>query len=140
MWNERFRRIAQAASQGLGSPWTFLTILLLVIAWGATGRFFGYSAEWQISMSTGATIVTLLAVCLLQNAQIRDTRALHLKLDELIRSSRGARNNVMHLESATDAKVEEISESLKTRGEEIGTAPMDPLDREQKEEPRASAR
>lgn len=106
-----FRRAAHAASDLLGSPWAFLASLALIGGWALSGPFFGFSGNWQLVVSTGTTIFTFLAVFLLQSAQNRDTKALHLKLDELIRSSE-ARNGLIHVESLTDDEMDRISRQL----------------------------
>jgi len=108
---EAFRKIAHAAADILGSPLAFFVSLLSIVAWAISGPFFGFSETWQLVINTGTTIFTFLAVFLLQNAQNRDTRALHLKLDELIRTS-SARNGLIHLEALTDEQMDEISRQL----------------------------
>ena len=86
--NEWFRQIAQWVSNAAGSPWASLAAFVFVVAWLGSGPFFRYSDHWQLIINTSTTIVTFLMVFLIQNAQNRDARAIHLKLDELIRVSR----------------------------------------------------
>ncbi len=99
-----FRRIAHVASETFGSPWAFLAALAIVIGWAVTGPFFGFSETWQLVINTGTTIITFLMVFLIQATQNRDSRALHLKLDELIRSSK-ARNRFADVEDAPDEEL-----------------------------------
>lgn len=104
----RFRCCAQWASQTVGSPWAFLLASLIIVLWGATGPFFHYSDTWQLVINTGTTIVTFLIVFLIQNTQNRDTRAIHLKLDELLRGVSGARTSLVNLESLSDEELERL--------------------------------
>ena len=104
-----FRQLAQHSANVFGSGWAFLIAVVVVLVWAGTGPVFGYSDTWQLVINTGTTIVTFLMVFLIQNAQNRDAKALHLKLDELIHSIRGARNNLMDLENCTDAQLEDLS-------------------------------
>jgi low affinity Fe/Cu permease len=106
--NDVFRRIASRASHGVGSPWAFVGAALVIIVWGLTGPLFHYSDTWQLVINTGTTIITFLMVFLIQNTQNRDSHALHLKLDELIRSNDAARNRLMGLETLTDAELQEL--------------------------------
>ena len=109
---DRFRRFAQAASVAVGSPGTFLVALCVVIAWSVTGPVFGFSDTWQLVINTGTTIVTFLMVFLIQNTQNRDARAIHLKLDELIRAVDGARNELVDLEDLSDAEMATLQEEF----------------------------
>jgi low affinity Fe/Cu permease len=101
---ERFRCFAQGASLKLGSHWTFLGALGVVLVWLVTGPIFGFSNAWQLVINTGTTIVTFLMVFLIQSTQNRDAKALHLKLDELIRASK-ARNVFADLEDASEDEI-----------------------------------
>ena len=94
----RFTRFASAVSRGSGSPAAFLVAGAIVLAWLVSGPFFGYSDTWQLVINTGTTIVTFLMVFLIQNTQYRDSEALHVKLDELIRAMDGAHNALLDLE------------------------------------------
>ena len=86
----------------LGSAWAFAAAILIILIWGVTGPMFHYSDTWQLIINTGTTIVTFLMVFLIQNTQNRDAKAVHLKLDELIRALKGARNELIDLETLTD--------------------------------------
>src|SRR5687768_6565584 len=103
---DAFRRIAQHASQAMGSPWAFLIALTLVIVWAVSGPAFGFSEPWQLVINTSTTIITFLMVFLIQATQNRDSVSIQLKLDELVRATK-ARNVFADLE---DADEEEIAE------------------------------
>jgi low affinity Fe/Cu permease len=107
-----FRRVAQRASDAFGSSWAFLTAVAIVIVWAATGPLFGFSDTWQLVINTGTTIVTFLMVFLIQNAQNRDAKALHLKIDELIHSIHGARNKLIDLQNCTDEELSQLQEEF----------------------------
>jgi len=106
-----FRRFASAASNQLGTPWAFLAAVLIVVGWGATGPLFHFGEAWQLVINTGTTIITFLMVFLIQTTQNRDARAIHLKLDELIRAST-ARNLFADLEDATDEELSALQEEF----------------------------
>ena len=110
--NELFRRFANAASHWLGSPTAFMLALITIVVWAATGPVFDHSDTWQLAINTGTTIVTFLMVFLIQNTQNRDARAIHLKLDELIRGLKGARNRLVDLESMTDAELDALQQEF----------------------------
>ena len=106
--NELFRRIAAKTAHGVGHPLTFMAAVLTVVLWGASGRFFHYSDTWQLVINTGTTIVTFLMVFLIQNTQNRDSHAIHLKLDELIRANQHARNRMMMLEELSEEELDDL--------------------------------
>jgi low affinity Fe/Cu permease len=110
-WN--FSEIARKASHALGTPAAFVTACAAVLAWAVTGPLFGYSDTWQLIINTGTTVVTFLMVFLIQNTQNRDARALHLKLDELLRSVHSARNRLIDLENCTDEELAQIERQFK---------------------------
>jgi len=93
----------------VGSSWAFFVAVALVLAWLLSGPFFGYSDTWQLVINTATTIVTFLMVFLIQNTQNRDARAIHLKLDEIIRSHHGAHNEMIDIEDLSDQELAEIS-------------------------------
>jgi low affinity Fe/Cu permease len=105
---DTFRRFAQVVSARAGSAWAFIVALALVIAWLVSGPLFDYSDHWQLIINTGTTIVTFLMVFLIQNAQNRDAKAFHLKLDELIRGVQGARTGLVSLEQCSDEELEHL--------------------------------
>lgn len=103
-----FRRIARGTSRVVGSPWAFIVALVAIALWAFTGSLFHYSDTWQLVINTGTTIVTFLVVFLIQNTQNRDSEAVHLKLDELIRSHRKAKKDFANLENLTDSELEQL--------------------------------
>ena len=100
--SDAFRIFARRSSAVLGSAWAFGIAILVIVIWGITGPAFHYSNTWQLIINTGTTIVTFLMVFLIQNTQNRDSKAAHLKLDEIIRALKGARNELIDLETLTD--------------------------------------
>jgi low affinity Fe/Cu permease len=95
-----------------GKPVTFAICCLTIVVWAATGPVFHYSDTWQLIINTGTTIVTFLMVFLIQNTQNRDGAALQAKLDELIRATQAARNELVGLERQPEEKVEEVREEI----------------------------
>lgn len=107
-----FGRLAAAASGAAGKPATFGVALVALLAWGLLGPAMQYSDTWQLAVNTGTTIITFLMVFLIQNTQNRDTAAIQIKLDELIRATRGARNAIMALEELDDEDVARLRVEL----------------------------
>lgn len=105
---ETFGQFSTKASIWLGSRWAFLAAVLIIVGWAATGPLFQYSNTWQLVINTGTTIVTFLMVFLIQNTQNRDSRAINLKLDELIHSIDKAENEMMDIESLSDEELSEL--------------------------------
>src|SRR5260221_12938109 len=112
---DRFHSFSAHVSGVLGTPWSFLAALGVVAAWIATGPVFHFSDTWQLVINTGTTIVTFLMVFLIQNTQNRDAKALHLKLDELIRAHRGARPELMELELLSERELDDLEEDFRRR-------------------------
>ena len=114
-----FSDLARWTSNALGRPPAFAIACAIVLAWALTGPIFRYSDTWQLIINTGTTIVTFLMVFLIQSTQNRDARALHLKLDELIRSINAARNKLIDLENCTDEELDRVQREfarLKAQG------------------------
>jgi low affinity Fe/Cu permease len=103
--NDRFRRLSLCIAHFAGTPIAFLTSFLIIVVWAISGPIFHYSDSWQLVINTSTTIVTFLMVFLIQNMQNRDAKAIHLKLDELIRAVKGARNNLMLIENLSEEEL-----------------------------------
>ncbi len=128
---DAFRVAARKTSTVLGSAGAFMGALLVIVIWGLTGHIFHYSDTWQLIINTGTTIVTFLMVFLIQNTQNRDSKAIQLKLDELIRSVSGARNRLMDLETLSDEDLQKFQnefERLRKRSKATA-ATVDKVDR-----------
>jgi low affinity Fe/Cu permease len=106
--HDKFRRFSHWTSNAVGSPWAFIGACLTILVWIVSGPLFHFSDTWQLVTNTGTTIVTFLMVFLIQNTQNRDAKALHLKLDELLRAVEGARTGLVDLESLTDEQLEKL--------------------------------
>ena len=111
--NEGFRRLSKTAADALGTPSMFVANLFLILVWLAFGPIAHFSDSWQLIVNTGTTVLTYLAIFLIQNTQNRDSKALHLKLDELISSVEGARNRLVDLQNLTDAELEEFEREFR---------------------------
>jgi low affinity Fe/Cu permease len=109
---DAFRIFARRSSMVLGSAWIFASAILIIVIWGLTGPMFHYSDTWQLIINTGTTIVTFLMVFLIQNTQNRDAKAAHLKLDELIRALKGARNHLIDLEKLADEDLSRLEKQF----------------------------
>ena len=109
---EFFSHAAQWTSRQCGRPLTFGLAAAIVVIWAITGPIFGYSDTWQLVINTGTTIVTFLMVFLIQNTQNRDSAAVQLKLDELIRASAHARNRLLTVEDLSEEELEELKQSF----------------------------
>src|SRR3989454_64139 len=122
---ERFSRVL---TDWVGTSWALGAALAVVIVWALSGPLFGFSVTWQLVINTGTTIVTFLMVFLIQNTQNRDAKAIHLKLDELIRAIEGARNGLVNLEALSDEELKKLQgefERLSQRREQMLEAPAD---------------
>jgi low affinity Fe/Cu permease len=126
--SEAFHRFASWTSTQLGHPWAFVSAVVVVIAWACSGPIFHFSENWRLVINTGTTIITFLMVFIIQSTQNRDAKAIHLKLDELIRSSQ-ARNVFANLEDATDEELAgfqrdfEVLRRRSTRGDTSSETP-----------------
>jgi low affinity Fe/Cu permease len=117
---DAFGVFARKTSTILGSAWAFVIAILIIVIWAMTGPAFGYSDTWQLIINTGTTIVTFLMVFLIQNTQNRDAKAVHLKLDELIRALEPARNKLVDLEKLSDDDLKTLEtefENLRKKAE-----------------------
>ena len=112
-----FARFARTTSRATGRPMAFGLALLVVLAWLATGPLFGFSDTWQLVINTGTTIVTFLMVFLIQNAQNRDSEAVQVKLDELLRATAGAHNALLDLEELEERDLDRIRASYERLAE-----------------------
>jgi low affinity Fe/Cu permease len=141
-----FHKLAAHASRLVGSAYAFLGAVALIVVWLATGPAFDYSDTWQLIINTSTTIVTFLMVFLIQNTQNRDSLALHLKLDELIRATQGARNSMIDLAKLSDDQLHELElefericteggERTCTQGEEIARTRQQRRRRDRAERP-----
>jgi low affinity Fe/Cu permease len=112
--SELFRKTASRVACALGSPWAFASALLLVIVWAAFGPVLKYSEGWQLVINTGTTIGTFLMLFILQNSQNRDTKAINIKLDELLRAIEGARTGLANVGDLTDEELESLEDEFRS--------------------------
>ncbi len=105
-----FARFARWISIQLGHPFAFGIALLIVIGWAVVGPIFHFSDTWQLVINTGTTIITFLMVFIIQNTQNRDNEAMQVKLDEIIRAMKGANNDLLNMENASEKKLQEAQE------------------------------
>ena len=108
-----FTRLSQATAHWAGKPQTFFIALAIIVVWAVSGPFFGFNDTWQLVINTSTTIVTFLMVFIIQNSQNRNARAVHVKLDEIIRSLENARNEFITTEKATEKEMETREEELR---------------------------
>ncbi len=122
--SDAFRVFAHRSSVMLGSAWAFTGAVLVILVWILTGPTFHFSDTWQLIINTATTVITFLMVFLIQNTQNRDAKAMHLKLDELIRALKGARNQLVDLEDLSDEelkKLEKQFQGMRRRAENDGS-------------------
>jgi low affinity Fe/Cu permease len=115
--NELFRPFAQAASKVMGSSWSFLVAGAVIVVWGITGPIYHYSDTWQLVINTVTSLVTFLMVFLIQNTQNRDSKAIQLKLNELIRGVEGARTGLVNLEALSDEELLQLQREFERLAE-----------------------
>ena len=113
VFRDGFHKLAVGASALTGSVWAFALALTLIVVWALLGPVFHYSDTWQLVVNTATTIITFLMIFLVQNTQNRDARAIHLKLDELIRQIHGARNSLIALEDMSDEDLDRLEREFK---------------------------
>ena len=124
--SDAFRVFARRSSIILGSAWSFAGAVLVILVWLLTGPTFHFSDTWQLIINTATTVITFLMVFLIQNTQNRDAKAMHLKLDEIIRAIKDARDELVDLEDLSDEdlkKLEEQFKQLRQKAEQDGTRP-----------------
>jgi len=109
----RFSYVARRMAVLAGRPATFLAAVTAIVLWALGGPLFGFSDTWQLVVNTATTIITFLMVFLIQNTQNRDTEAIQIKLDELIRATQGAHNALLHLEEMDDEQIERYQRSYR---------------------------
>ena len=127
--NEAFRKFANKTSEAMGTPWAFIAAVLLILGWAVSGPFFGFSEVWQLVINTGTTIITFLMVFLIQNTQNRDAKAIHLKLDELLRGVEGARTGMVDLEDLSDEDLKKLQNEFQRLREHSPNLVDDDLER-----------
>lgn len=111
--SDAFRVFAHRSATMLGSAWAFTGAAFVILVWLVTGPTFHFSDTWQLIINTATTIITFLMVFLIQNTQNRDAKAMHLKLDELIRAITGARNQLVDLENLSDEDLKKLEEQFR---------------------------
>jgi low affinity Fe/Cu permease len=122
--SDAFRVFARRSATMLGSAWAFTAAVLVILVWLLTGPTFHFSDTWQLIINTATTIITFLMVFVIQNTQNRDAKAVHLKLDEMIRALKGARNKLVDLEDLSDEELKNLEEQfqrLRKKAEHDGT-------------------
>ena len=112
-FKEMFRGFSKRTADLVGTPAAFLAAVGLIVVWAFSGPSFHFSDTWQLVINTGTTIITFLMVFLIQNTQNRDSRAIHLKLDELIKAVGGARNSVIDLDRLSDEQLKTLEDQYK---------------------------
>src|SRR5450631_4223619 len=115
--NEIFRKFAQTTSNTVGSSWSFLIAFVVVVVWGITGPIYQYSDTWQLVMNTVSSVITFLMVFLIQNTQNRDSKAIQLKLNELLRGVAGARTGLVNLEALSDEDLRRLQIEFERLGQ-----------------------
>lgn len=113
MSHDTFRKAARAVSTVIGTPYAFGIALLFVVGWALSGPMFGWSDTWQLVINTSTTILTFLIVFLIQNTQNHDARAIHLKLDELLRAIQEARTSMVDLEDLPDEAIAKLEQEFR---------------------------
>ena len=121
--NKLFTRFAKKAAHFTGTPACFVIALAIILAWAATGPIFKFNDTWQLVINTGTTIITFLMVFLIQNTQNRDTEAMQIKLDELLRANRTASNKLLDLEELEESEMDELRKHYEMLAERSRSKP-----------------
>jgi low affinity Fe/Cu permease len=119
-----FQRLSAKSADWFGSPWAFVAAILMLVVWGITGPVFHFSDTWQLIANTATSVITFMMVFIIQSSQNRDTRALHLKLDELIRATAGTRNAMVNLEDLSDEQIVRLKAEFERVSRIGGTGPV----------------
>lgn len=114
--NDLFRKFAIKVSTAAGKPHAFIIAVMVIITWASTGPIFHFSNTWQLFINTGTTIVTLLMVFIIQNTQNRDSKAIHIKLDELLKATKAARNKLVDIEDMSDEEIDKYHKEFHKGG------------------------
>ncbi len=129
--NEFFRKFSRRTADIVGSPWAFIIALSILIVWALTGPIFKFSDTWQLVINTGTSLVTFLMVFVIQASQNRDSKALHLKIDELIRAMESARTEMVDLEERPDEELKALADQFKQlSADEVPGGPDSPDEHE----------
>ncbi len=125
--NEYFRKFSRRAADVVGSPWAFIAAIGVLVVWLITGPLFHFSDTWQLVINTGTSVVTFLMVFIIQASQNRDSKALHLKIDELIRAVSEARTDMVNLEERPEEELKALADEFKQLGaDEVPGGPDSP--------------
>src|SRR3954453_1020364 len=133
---EAFRKFASKVSEATGSAWAFIAAVAIIVVWALTGPIFHFSDVWQLVINTGTTIITFLMVFLIQNTQNRDSKAIHLKLDELLHAVEGARNGMVDLEDMSDEDLKRLQAEfarLREEADDVAEEAKDAVEERQEE-------
>ncbi len=117
-------RIAQFCAEQSGRPGAFILAVTAILVWAASGPFLGFSDTWQLIINTGTSVVTLMMLFLIQSAQNRDTQAIQLKLDELIRATEGAQNSLIALERESEETLAEVRADMASVTQDVPSGPI----------------
>ena len=139
-YSDGFNRFAKWTARAAGQPATFVLAVVIILVWGLSGPLFHFSDTWQLVINTGTTIVTFLMVFLIQNTQNRDAKAMHLKLDELLRGVEGARTALVDLEDLSDEELARLQQQFqRLRGLHTAAERGIAAEREERERERPGA-
>jgi low affinity Fe/Cu permease len=134
--HDLFRAFAARVSVMVGSAGAFVAAIVIVVIWAALGPLYHYSDTWQLVINTGTTIITFLMVFLIQNSQNRDAKAIHLKLDELLKGVKGARTELVNVEGMSDKDLDELQREFAELGKRYAARTLERL-RQREKDPQA---